>query len=301
MVGEVNKLIFNTLTTKQTINLPGVGTLFVARTSAKIEAKNRVQPPLYTIEFSSHKAADSLVDEIAAVANIDTKSAQDIYDRWLDKVKEGSVITIEGVGELRGKSFVCNDALLQTLNVLPAVTIRKRSNKTTIVWYIMALLMTGVCAGTAYYILTLKDAETVADNQPIEIVEHTVENTINETTEALPTEDTTPEVIIEEQETEDVQEVQEEQVVESYDWREDTEAIHRVVVGSYSTEENARRAMADIEKRLPELRCSVFTLGSMYAVAAFGSNDKAECEEFKRTYTKEFEQAWVHTPRRYRE
>ena len=294
MVGEVNKLIFNTLTTKQTINLPGVGTLFVARTSAKIEAKNRVQPPLYTIEFSSHKAADSLVDEIAAVANIDTKSAQDIYDRWLDKVKEGSVITIEGVGELRGKSFVCNDALLQTLNVLPAVTIRKRSNKTTIVWYIMALLMTGVCAGTAYYILTLKDAETVADNQPIEIVEHIVENTINETTEALPTEDTTPEPIIE-------QEVEEPQVSEPYDWREDTEAIHRVVVGSYSTEENARRAMADIEKRLPELRCSVFTLGSMYAVAAFGSNDKAECEEFKRTYTKEFEQAWVHTPRRYRE
>ena len=294
MVGEVNKLIFNTLTTKQTINLPGVGTLFVASTSAKIEAKNRVQPPLYTIEFSSHKAADSLVDEIAAVANIDTKSAQDIYDRWLDKVKEGSVITIEGVGELRGKSFVCNDALLQTLNVLPAVTIRKRSNKTTIVWYIMALLMTGVCAGTAYYILTLKDAETVADNQPIEIVEHIVENTINETTEALPTEDTTPEPIIE-------QEVEEPQVSEPYDWREDTEAIHRVVVGSYSTEENARRAMADIEKRLPELRCSVFTLGSMYAVAAFGSNDKAECEEFKRTYTKEFEQAWVHTPRRYRE
>ena len=294
MVGEVNKLIFNTLTTKQTISLPGVGTLFVARTSAKIEAKNRVQPPLYTIEFSSHKAADSLVDEIAAVANIDTKSAQDIYDRWLDKVKEGSVITIEGVGELRGKSFVCNDALLQTLNVLPAVTIRKRSNKTTIVWYIMALLMTGVCAGTAYYILTLKDAETVADNQPIEIVEHIVENTINETTEALPTEDATPEPIIE-------QEVEEPQVSEPYDWREDTEAIHRVVVGSYSTEENARRAMADIEKRLPELRCSVFTLGSMYAVAAFGGNDKAECEEFKRTYTKEFKQAWVHTPRRYRE
>jgi hypothetical protein len=43
------------------------------------------------------------------------------------------------------------------------------------------------------------------------------------------------------------------------------------------------------------------TLGTMYAVAAFGSYDKAECEEFKRAYTKEFKQAWVHTPRRYRE
>lgn len=294
MVGEVNKLIFNTLTTKQAINLPGVGTLFVARTSAKIEAKNRVQPPLYTIEFSSHKAADSLVDEIAAVANIDTKSAQDIYDRWLDKVKEGSVITIEGVGELRGKSFVCNNDLLQTLNVLPAVTIRKRSNKTTIVWYIMALMMVGVCAGAAYYVLTLKDTEVITDNQPNKIVEQMVESPVNETVAVLPTEDATPEPIIE-------QEVEEPQVSEPYDWREDAGVIHRVVVGSYSTEENARRAMADIEMRLPELRCSVFTLGTMYAVAAFGSNDKAECEEFKRAYTKEFKQAWVHTPRRYRE
>lgn len=294
MVGEVNKLIFNTLTTKQAINLPGVGTLFVARTSAKIEAKNRVQPPLYTIEFSSHKAADSLVDEIAAVANIDTKSAQDIYDRWLDKVKEGSVITIKGVGELRGKSFVCNNDLLQTLNVLPAVTIRKRSNKTTIVWYIMALMMVGVCAGAAYYVLTLKDTEVITDNHPNKIVEQMVESPVNETVAVLPTEDTTPEPIIE-------QEVEEPQVSEPYDWREDAGVIHRVVVGSYSTEENARRAMADIEMRLPELRCSVFTLGTMYAVAAFGSNDKAECEEFKRAYTKEFKQAWVHTPRRYRE
>jgi nucleoid DNA-binding protein len=294
MVGEVNKLIFNTLTTKQAINLPGVGTLFVARTSAKIEAKNRVQPPLYTIEFSSHKAADSLVDEIAAVANIDTKSAQDIYDRWLDKVKEGSVITIEGVGELRSKSFVCNNDLLQTLNVLPSVTIRKRSNKTTIVWYIMALMMAGVCAGAAYYVLTLKDTEVITDNQPNKIVEQMVESPVNETVAVLPTEDATPEPIIE-------QEVEEPQVSEPYDWREDAGVIHRVVVGSYSTEENARRAMADIEMRLPELRCSVFTLGTMYAVAAFGSNDKAECEEFKRAYTKEFKQAWVHTPRRYRE
>lgn len=294
MVGEVNKLIFNTLTTKQAINLPGVGTLFVARTSAKIEAKNRVQPPLYTIEFSSHTAADSLVDEIAAVANIDTKSAQDIYDRWLDKVKEGSVITIEGVGELRGKSFVCSNDLLQTLNVLPAVTIRKRSNKTTIVWYIMALMMAGVCAGAAYYVLTLKDTEVTTDNQPNKIVEQIVESPVNETVAMLPTEDATPEPIIE-------QEVEEPQVSEPYDWREDAGVIHRVVVGSYSTEENARRAMADIEMRLPELRCSVFTLGTMYAVAAFGSNDKVECEEFKRAYTKEFKQAWVHTPRRYRE
>lgn len=294
MVGEVNKLIFNTLTTKQAINLPGVGTLFVARTSAKIEAKNRVQPPLYTIEFSSHKAADSLVDEIVAVANIDTKSAQDIYDRWLDKVKEGSVITIKGVGELRGKSFVCNNDLLQTLNVLPAVTIRKRSNKTTIVWYIMALMMVGVCAGAAYYVLTLKDTEVITDNQPNKIVEQMVESPVNETVAVLPTEDATPEPIIE-------QEVEEPQVSEPYDWREDAGVIHRVVVGSYSTEENARRAMADIEMRLPELRCSVFTLGTMYAVAAFGSNDKAECEEFKRAYTNEFKQAWVHTPRRYRE
>jgi hypothetical protein len=158
----------------------------------------------------------------------------------------------------------------------------------------MALMMAGVCAGAAYYVLTLKDTEVITDNQPNKIVEQMVESPVNETVAVLPSEDATPEPIIE-------QEVEEPQVSEPYDWREDAGVIHRVVVGSYSTEENARRAMADIEMRLPELRCSVFTLGTMYAVAAFGSNDKAECEEFKRAYTKEFKQAWVHTPRRYRE
>jgi hypothetical protein len=84
------------------------------------------------------------------------------------------------------------------------------------------------------------------------------------------------------------------------DWRTRDDIRHWVVVGSYSTTANAERAIADIMKRMPQMQCNYFKLGSMYAVAAFGSADSEECQEFKRAYVKEFEQSWVYTPKKFR-
>ena len=88
--------------------------------------------------------------------------------------------------------------------------------------------------------------------------------------------------------------------IEIYDWRDDVNVRHWLVVGSYSNTENAERAIADIVKRMPDAQCNYFKLGSMFAVAVFGSAEISDCQEYKRAYIKEFPQSWVYTPKRYR-
>ena len=84
------------------------------------------------------------------------------------------------------------------------------------------------------------------------------------------------------------------------DWRSRDDIRHWVVVGSYSTTNNAERAISDIEKRYPEILCTYYRLGNMYAVVVFGSADNEECQQFKRAHSKEFKQSWIHTPKKFK-
>ena len=62
----------------------------------------------------------------------------------------------------------------------------------------------------------------------------------------------------------------------------------------------AERAVEDILKRQDAECCDILTLGKMYAVAVYGSSDKADCERFERDNRDKFKQSWVHTPKRFK-
>ena len=126
MVNEVNKLIYNTLAEHNAVVLPRVGSLGVVRRMAKMEG-NRVVAPTFAVEFSSAEEGVSLCDVIASVANISSSEAEDIYLRWLDKVKEGNTLTISGVGTLRDKSFVTDTELQKALNLADKTPIKIHS------------------------------------------------------------------------------------------------------------------------------------------------------------------------------
>ena len=126
MVNEVNKLIYNTLAEHNAVVLPRVGSLGVVRRMAKMEG-NRVVAPTFAVEFSSAEEGVSLCDVIASVANISSSEAEDIYLRWLDKVKEGNTLTISGVGTLRDKSFVTDTELHKALNLADKTPIKIHS------------------------------------------------------------------------------------------------------------------------------------------------------------------------------
>lgn len=116
MVDAVNRLVGNLLAGAGEVTLPGVGTLRVERRAAQRLSRRRVVPPCRTVVFSSAEGGVSLVERIALAARVDAAKAQEIYDTWRARVSGDHRLTIEGVGELRHKSFVLDPAFDAQLN-----------------------------------------------------------------------------------------------------------------------------------------------------------------------------------------
>lgn len=276
MVNEVNKLIYNTLAEHNAVVLPRIGSLGVVRRMAKMEG-NRVVAPTFAVEFSSAEEGVSLCDIIASLANISSSEAEDIYLRWLDKVKEGNTLTISGVGMLRDKSFVTDAELQKALNLADKtpMKIHSRSRKPYLAIAAVVVALLGI--GT-YLFLT---NDRVASPAPAKV------EVVADIAAPAPT----------------VVEVTEEAVVTEsapVRWIDRDDIRHWVVVGSYSTTENAERAVEDILRRQDAECCDILTLGKMYAVAVYGSSDMADCERFVRNNRDKFKQSWVHTPKRFK-
>jgi hypothetical protein len=107
-------------------------------------------------------------------------------------------------------------------------------------------------------------------------------------------------VVVEDVITETIEEVSvPEEVVECVtDWTMQSDIRHWVIAGSYSTEENAQIAIADIEAKHEGVHCAMRTIGWMYAVAIYGSTEREECEQFMREHGDEFGQTWIFTPKK---
>ena len=300
MVSEVNKLIYNTLITSGGVLLPEVGTIFIERKPATGLSKKRISVPRYELSFSSHRPATSIVDSIQLATNISEKEVLDIYGRWLDKVRVDGVVTIEGVGVLRNKSFVADRAILAQINPVDNAVIEVITKKNRVALYLALLLsIPTIIAGVKYFIFPNdyeQENEIVAEISEREIVpqpEQIVTPIVEE--EDIVTEEVElVEPVIE-------QIIQEPEPVVIDDWRENSDIRHWAVIGSYSTEDNVNRAITNLEKQYPDLKFSSFKLGSMYAVSPFGSTDRETCEEFVSNNRDDFKQIWIHTPKRYKE
>lgn len=276
MVNEVNKLIYNALAEHNAVTLPRIGSLSIVRREAKIEG-SRVVAPTFAVEFKSAEGGVSLCEIIASVANISAAEAEDIYLRWLDKVREGNTLTISGVGTLRDRSFIVDTTLAKTLNLGSSapLKIHTRSCKP----YLLIAAVVVILLGIGAYLFVSNDRVATP------IVEEPVTIAVAET----------PEPIVEEV----IEEVFTPQP-EPKRWVDSDDIHHWVVVGSYSTRENAERAVEDILSKQQAECCDILTLGKMFAVAVYGSEDKEECERFVRDNRHEFKQSWVHTPKRFK-
>ena len=136
----------------------------------------------------------------------------------------------------------------------------------------------------------------ITENNTLEVTDDSTADNQNITTDYIIPDAVEEEIIAEEQgSTTDMIES-----VTIDDWRQRDDIRHWVIVGSYSSEENVARAIADLEAKNPDIMFATFQLGSMYAVAAFGSSEYADCESFKQEHMKQFKQSWIHTPRKYK-
>lgn len=299
MVNEVNKIIYNRLISNGALYIPDVGTLTLLRQPAMYTSRKRIVSPRYFVDFSADKIADSLVDIIADVASVDVATAEDICLRWLDKVRTEDGFTIEGVGILKSGHFTLDEALESQLCPFGVdyinVTTRRRG------WAFAAVACVVLMLGGVSAWLFMCDTATVEPQilvaeeivvEESQIVETEVVETIVEETEE---QGSAAEQIAE------IMEAPEPEVVTPADWRDNENIRHWVVIGSYSTTENAERAIKEFETKSPDLMFSHIRLGSMYAVASYGSAEKTDCEEFVQNHKSDFTQLWIYTPKRYRE
>lgn len=296
MQNAVNNLIYNTLIADGSVALPSVGRLSIIRRPASMSGK-KVSPPQYVVEFSSATEGRTIVDVVSDVASVDLAQAEDIYRRWLDKVRTERGVVIEGVGELRNKSFVVVPELLSALNSVGNAPIRITRRRSGGVWlYAVAAML--IIAVAAYFAIGYFDTPYIVACEETNIE---VEKGVSET-EYMADAETIADVVEEPVmgvAEEPVAEVVEEPVTEvAKAWNEEDDIRHWVVIGTYSTSDNAERAKRDAERGDEGCVCDVFRLGSMYAVVAFGAVEREACEEFKRAHRAEYPQAWIHTPKR---
>lgn len=299
MVGEVNKIIYNMLVSGRGVYLPEVGSLYIERQAARKISADKLLSPRNVVAFQSGEQAPSLVAEIVAVAGCSSEQAADIYQRWSAKTREGSNIKIGGVGVLNHKSFVMESDFASAINPkgVKTIVIRRRSNT----WlYALCAVCVLVALGFLGYIMfggeqkpTVKRAESIAQAEAQPAVEQGVAepavaegqvNTSDNTTAAATTAATTTssDTLTQAAQTADTA------ATTPVDYE------YYVVMGIFSTEENAQRAIEQAESRIKDLNCRVLPFKDKFMVTLFGSDKIGDCNSFANSYRDIYADLWVY-------
>ena len=283
MVGEVNKIIYNMLVSGRGVYLPDVGSLYVERQAARKIATYKLLSPRKVVAFQSGE------------------QATDIYQRWSAKTREGNIIKIGGVGVLNHKSFVMESEFASAINPkgVKTIVIRRRSNT----WlYAICAVCVLVALGFCGYIMfggeqkidamriepIAKVAEQPATEQPategeaaqsVEGEANVVANSTNTSSGNAATSTNTSTQPSQPAET----------VVNGT-----ADYEYYVVMGIFSTEENAQRAVAQAESRINDVSCKVLPFKDKYMVTLFGSDKIGDCNAFANSYRDIYADLWVY-------
>ena len=67
-----------------------------------------------------------------------------------------------------------------------------------------------------------------------------------------------------------------------------------VVVGIFSTPENAARAVEQTRSKMKDVACEVLPFKGKHMVTVFGSNKREDCNAFARSYRDIYPDLWVY-------
>lgn len=265
---EVSKIISQRLLKGESIALPGFGTLYVERRAARKISATLLEPPFRELNFKSTLEGITLVQEISRVANCSEEQAQDVYERWLEKCREESKLTIEGVGRLSGAAFRVEPSFEELLNPQGHTPIRISRKMPWWVWSLLTII--GVASLTALAVWFVNPLEiwnnyTAKRTTVVEVVEQKQEIDTLSVAEkrdsiVVPVVETPAEPIVETSkpiDTTPADVITRTQSGKSY-----------VVLGIFSTESNARRALdSAVEKGADSSLLRIFFYGNKYLVS----------------------------------
>ncbi len=285
MVGEVNKIIYNMLVSGKGVFLPSVGTLYIERRGARKISETRLVSPHNVISYSSQEQAPSLVSEIVSIAGCEQAQAQDIYDRWLSKTLVDGRLTIEGVGVLVGKAFTVDPALGKAINPQGIKTLVVRRKKSGAWIYVVCAISIALALGFFSYIMWGDKVSLSADEKPL----------VTEQTEVIPAMEIVPadsiaksDAAVEQPAVETKEQPAETVVTVAKDY------AYYVVMGIFSTEENANRAVEQVEKKIEDPQCKILPFKNKFMVTIYGSDAVGDCNAYAKSYHDIYPDLWVY-------
>lgn len=346
MVEQVNRLVGNLLAANSVVWLPDVGTLRVERQAARRLSRREVQPPVRLVNFSSQRSGESLVDAIARAARCDQATAEDIYARWLSRVRTENGVVMEGVGELKFKNFTPDEAFDRRLNPQGRRPMRvhtpRRLDWSVWVGLVAAVLAVGglvyqfglernpldepeaefveasvpaageaLAAGSAVEDAAAEAGGVVATGNDAAAATGNAAGTIAAGAPAdaaakgaptgapapRPAEAANPSVSAPAASAQPSAQVAAapKPAAPAGEPLRMTSKRHYVVLGVYSTLENAERAAAIAAKKEPAMRCTVYRFGGKFMVSPFESDDVEASRQFMRAGRSAFPEMWVYS------
>ncbi|MBR5464599.1 MAG: hypothetical protein IKU77_02245 [Alistipes sp.] len=289
MVAEVNRLTGDLLAGGERVLLPGIGSLKPITRPARRISKHTIQPPMRAVDFSSEERGLSLVDRIAVAAACSPEESEEVYRRWLGYTQQDGVLTIEGVGVLKQHHFYMDPAFESRLNPAGNAPVKVRRRRRGFDWmYLLGIVAILVAGAIAWYGYRLMQEQPTPQVEPIEST-------------YTPKSDS---VVVAAVETTSAVEAQSQQPTTAPvapSTVGSTDAVLRMVSGSYyvvfgvfSSEENARRAVATAANGADPLTCKIYYFGSKWMVSPAMSTDAAEMDAFRRAHSAAYPDLWIY-------
>lgn len=245
--------------------------------------------------------------------------ARDIYDRWLSRTQQNGVLTIEGVGVLKFKNFTPDEAFDRRINPQGHAPVRiHRPRRFDGAMWIGIAAIVFVVAFTAYWWLDNRHAASTVTTgsesvtlvaAPPAATEHSAAaeasadgvgaDSVTDPAAA----GTAPAAAGVESAAQDAAPVLRTEAPAGTDPTADGEPARLVsgrryvVLGVFSTPENAARAAQLAREKEGSFRCGVYRFGAKFMVSPFESEDAEACTLFIRAHAETFPGMWTYTAR----
>lgn len=245
--------------------------------------------------------------------------ARDIYDRWLSRTQQDGVLTIEGVGVLKFKNFTPDEAFDRRINPQGHAPVRiHRPRRFDGAMWIGIAAIVFVVAFTAYWWLgNRRDAVAGRSaSEPVTLVaaapaatEHSA--AAEASADGVGADSVTDPAAAGTASAASGAEGAAQDAASALRAEAPTDAApaadgeparlvsgrRYVVLGVFSTPENAARAAQLAREKEGSFRCGVYRFGAKFMVSPFESEDAEACTLFIRAHAEAFPGMWTYTAR----
>lgn len=245
--------------------------------------------------------------------------ARDIYDRWLSRTQQNGVLTIEGVGVLKFKNFTPDEAFDRRINPQGHAPVRiHRPRRFDGAMWIGIAAIVFVVAFTAYWWLgNRRDAVAGRSaSEPVTLVAAAPDATEHSAAAEASADGVGADSVTDpaaagtasavsgaEGAAQDAAPALRAEAAADTAPAADGEPARLVsgrryvVLGVFSTPENAARAAQLAREKEGSFRCGVYCFGAKFMVSPFESEDAEACTLFIRAHAEAFPGMWTYTAR----